>query len=75
MEKQTQAGQAQGWRRTAQGEQGQGDLSSGSPKTWNLWQKICGSKALWEQGLPAKQATRFQIDRVIFIAGKPCSHR
>ncbi|AXP02539.1 hypothetical protein DZG01_05955 [Pseudomonas fluorescens] len=30
---------------------------------------------LWEQGLPAKQATRFQIDHVIFIAGKPCSHK
>ncbi|EPJ89141.1 hypothetical protein CFII68_10183 [Pseudomonas sp. CFII68] len=31
--------------------------------------------ALWEQGLPAKQATRYQINRVFFIAGKPCSHR
>ncbi|AXP02550.1 hypothetical protein DZG01_06010 [Pseudomonas fluorescens] len=25
--------------------------------------------------MPAKQPTRFQIDRVFFIAGKPCSHR
>ncbi|EPJ97330.1 hypothetical protein CFII68_02475 [Pseudomonas sp. CFII68] len=30
---------------------------------------------LWEQSLLAKQAPRFLIDRIAFIAGKPCSHR
>ncbi|QBZ89017.1 hypothetical protein EPZ47_09935 [Pseudomonas viciae] len=29
---------------------------------------------LWEQDLPARQAPRFLSDRVVFIAGKPCSH-
>ncbi|PJH90176.1 hypothetical protein BK655_23265 [Pseudomonas brassicacearum] len=29
---------------------------------------------LWEQSLLAMQAPRFQVDRVVFIAGKPCSH-
>ncbi|AXP06712.1 hypothetical protein DZG01_28610 [Pseudomonas fluorescens] len=28
---------------------------------------------LWEQSLLAIQAPRFQRDRVVFIAGKPCS--
>ncbi|SEE71189.1 hypothetical protein SAMN04490188_5282 [Pseudomonas kilonensis] len=30
---------------------------------------------LWEQSLLAKQAPRFQKDRIGFIAGKPCSHQ
>ncbi|OOG84482.1 hypothetical protein B0E42_16725 [Pseudomonas sp. A25(2017)] len=30
---------------------------------------------LWEQSLLAIQAPWFQRDRVVFIAGKPCSHR
>ncbi len=29
---------------------------------------------LWEQSLLAIQAPRFQRDRAVFIAGKPCSH-
>ncbi len=29
---------------------------------------------MWEQSLLAKQAPRFQKDRIAFIAGKPCSH-
>ena len=32
-------------------------------------------KLLWEQGLSAMQAPRFLRDPVVFIAGKPCSHR
>ncbi|AXP02292.1 hypothetical protein DZG01_04580 [Pseudomonas fluorescens] len=36
----------------------------------------CGEQVfLWEQSLLAIRAPRFQIDRVVFIAGKPCSHR
>ncbi|EPJ83951.1 hypothetical protein CFII68_17975 [Pseudomonas sp. CFII68] len=30
---------------------------------------------LWEQSLLAMQALEFQIDRVVFIASKLCSHR
>ncbi len=30
---------------------------------------------LWEQGLPAIPATRFLKDRIVAIAGKPCSHK
>ncbi len=36
--------------------------------------RLCGNKALWEQGLPAIQASRSMTDRIAFIAGKPCSH-
>ncbi|TNF83568.1 hypothetical protein FGE05_09975 [Pseudomonas sp. ICMP22404] len=30
---------------------------------------------MWEQGLPAIQALGYPVNRVSFIAGKPCSHR
>ncbi|AVU75934.1 hypothetical protein CRX69_12260 [Pseudomonas rhizophila] len=30
--------------------------------------------SLWEQSLLAKQAPRYQKDRIVSIAGKPCSH-
>ena len=36
----------------------------------------CGSKGLWEQGLPAMNDNAVQLlDRGATIAGKPCSHR
>ncbi|CAI8964749.1 hypothetical protein EMIT043CA1_70255 [Pseudomonas brassicacearum] len=39
-------------------------------------QSLCGrGKLVWEQGLPAIQAPRFQRPRAVFIASKLCSHR
>ncbi|CAI8730284.1 hypothetical protein F7R20_15600 [Pseudomonas brassicacearum subsp. brassicacearum] len=41
------------------------------PRTqFKLWER-----ALWEQSLLAIQALRSSRDRVVFIAGKPCSHK
>src|SRR3546814_20954456 len=78
MEKQTQAGQAQGQWRTSQNGQDQGQLSTGShspvehaPVGTTL--SCRAEHALWEQGLPAKPATRVQVDRVTPIAGQHCS--
>ncbi|MBD0703673.1 hypothetical protein CF597_11775 [Pseudomonas sp. PSB1] len=36
--------------------------------------RITVARGLWEQSLLAKQAPRFLEERVVFIAGKPCSH-
>ncbi|ALQ05025.1 transcriptional regulator, Crp/Fnr family [Pseudomonas brassicacearum] len=38
--------------------------------------RLCENKALWEQGLPAMQATQFYLSvHADAIAGKPCSHK
>ncbi|AXP04638.1 hypothetical protein DZG01_17325 [Pseudomonas fluorescens] len=50
------------------------------PGPWGRWTprrswKSCWADRLWEQSLLAIQAAGFQRDRVVFIAGKPCSHK
>ncbi|OPG69872.1 hypothetical protein B1219_23535 [Pseudomonas ogarae] len=49
--------------------------SSRATPVWPPCSLLKGRMNLWEQGLPAMQAPRFPSDRVVFIAGKPCSHR